>query len=76
MSLMRPRCTDCGNVAQRPVLRSDASEGQMCGDLPGGYDWLCCDCEYLRDNPEAPLVSHPRNSRQVPPQAERLFDLS
>jgi hypothetical protein len=72
----KPRCQGCskGGIAH-PYPKPNATERQLNGSVPGGYDWLCSDCAYLRENPGAPELRPLPREREIPLQRERLFDV-
>ena len=68
-----PSCADCGHTRCVPVRKPDVAKGNT-GGL-GEFDWLCGDCLYKREHPDAlPAVKLPRE-RTVSLQREKLFEL-
>ena len=68
-----PKCADCGHSKCAPVRKPGAPRGWRGGI--GEFDWLCGDCLYKRQNPDAlPAIALPRE-RSVPLQTEKLFEL-
>ena len=68
-----PICADCGHTRCAPVRKAGVAKNNT-GGL-GEFDWLCGDCLYRRQNPDAlPAVALPRE-RNVPLQTEKLFEL-
>ena len=70
-----PKCADCGHSQCSAVRRPGFTDEQIAatGGM-GAFDWLCGDCLYKREHPEAePAIALPRE-RTVALQSERLFD--
>jgi hypothetical protein len=64
-----PKCADCGNGTKVHPYRGEE------GSKFGGYVWLCGDCKYRRENPDAaPYVKLPAERRGRWKQKETLFD--
>lgn len=65
MSVTLPRCAGCGERNPHVV-----------GNSYGGHDWLCGDCEWKLEHPDAePAPELPRARPALPLQEERLFSL-
>lgn len=63
----KPRCEDCGKVTDRCIRRHPHG-------VIAGSKFLCADCEYLRDHPDAKRgTEFPRKMRPVALQDEVLF---
>lgn len=74
--VIRPRCYECNaSGPTHPYPKESASEHQRNGSVAGGYDWLCGECVYLRDHPEATRAQAVARMANRPPQKERLFEL-
>lgn len=71
-----PSCEQCGHGTCTPIRKPGVSDEQIAqtGGL-GSFFWLCGDCLYKREHPDAePAVKMPRE-RTVALQEERLFNL-
>jgi hypothetical protein len=67
-----PRCVECGATKPMAVLR-DGVDPDMLGGI-SSHMWLCGDCVYRRDHPDAaPAVPEPRSRRPLKLQTETLF---
>lgn len=62
-----PRCADCNKVTDRCVRRHP--HGVVAGSL-----FLCADCEYLREHPNAPRAVKLPRERAKRLQKETLLD--
>ena len=73
-----PHCEDCGSARCHPYPLADLRPTIVLDGTQTayGYQWLCGDCKYLREHPDAPpAVTPPRERRPKPLQIERLFDV-
>jgi hypothetical protein len=69
-----PKCKDCGKRTDRVV--SLPQRGPNHAAIPEvRHEWLCADCEYLRENPDAPRFIKPPRERSKRLQKESLLDL-
>ena len=70
-----PHCADCGHSQCAAVRKPGFTDEQIAKDGGiGAYDWLCGDCLYRREHPDAePAIALPRE-RVVPLQREKPWD--
>lgn len=67
-----PKCQGCGASRPHVVSIPFVSNGRE----HIRHEWLCEDCEYRRDHPDAlPAVAPPRERRPKRLQKEKLFDV-
>lgn len=68
-----PRCEDCGLTKCHPYQRKDVEADGI--GTSYGYGWLCGDCKFKRENPDAPAPPKmPWERRPRALQKERLFE--
>ena len=71
-----PKCQVCGHSQCSAIRKEGFTDEQIAatGGL-GAFDWLCGDCLYKRDHPDAtPAVKMPNERKPLPLQDERLWD--
>lgn len=67
-----PKCADCGAGSPRVVSKTRRENGKEYVT----HTWLCADCEYKRQHPDAkPAIAPPREQRPKRLQKETLFDV-
>ena len=70
-----PSCADCGSSRCTPVRKPGISDAQIASNGGmGAFDWLCGDCLYKREHPEAEAaIKMPWERKPKKLQAEKLF---
>ena len=70
-----PKCKDCGKRTDRVVGITSRFVNQRGDEIKElRHEWLCADCEYLRERPDAPRFIKPPRERAKRLQKESLLD--
>ena len=70
-----PHCAECGSSHCAPVRKPGFTDAQIASNGGmGAFEWLCWDCLYLREHPDAPpSVKMPWERKPKRLQRETLF---